>query len=1014
MSKAIIDVKRDATITRHNHQFNRARLVGREIKTNQRPDLFAATPPLESLRMIFSICASHQDDKDPYRILSSDIKRAYFFAKAKRLIFIEIPAEDRVPGDENKIGRLNLSLYGTRDAAMNWQDEFISTLVANGFLKGKASPCNFFHPQRNLCVIVHGDDFTSTGPKKQLMWFKELLDKAYECKHHWLGPDDSEERSIRVLNRVICWAKDSITYEADARHVEVVLNQLQLNEAKSVTSPGTREEQTKANETTSDEMKPDESSRYRMLVARLNYLSSDRPDIQYAVKEASKHMSKPHIHHWGLLKRIGKYLIDAPRVIQKFKWQGVMNVVSGHSDSDWAGDRQTRKSTSGGVCRIGPHVIKTWSSTQQMIALSSAEAELYALLKCACQTLGIMNLALDFGIRLQATVHTDASAALAISQRQGLGKLRHIDVHWLWLQERIKNGDIAASKVKGTENPADLMTKHLSGPEINQYLVDMDFEKTEGRADKSLTLNNVAHDNGADYWTTDSQCVIVHHQTARRNLCDPFQCAGAPRLGTLTSTRVTHGMYDDGTEFTHQDNWTCKSTKRLDMGKWWTGRTVFVPKMTEHNPGKTKSVEFIDKPQYIGSVSSPSMHHDSFWASRDLCARACAAASPKPGRYPLPSTSDPLNVSQVSVTQYLSCQAGNTTIIDKPHDKTSDPTGAAAAPSTVLPGSCEGLARGAEGSRGIGDGSFSAAAVPSAIPPGLHEAPARGTGEPGPNPTRLPNTTNIDDERVVKTSQSKFQGNTDNGVMLEQEKLSKVWIDVSNSPLRHSYHDSSIINNADRTDNVSYDNYRKGRKYVQVERLGINKAVGGLLPTNHGSTIEIAAHYSDISATDSVSDNHGDVIIKHRTVCVIRPFNVPLHEGQMCRPGKPPHLSIPPGKGSCVFAERSCAIPKTGGCSFVTKDNLDNFANDDFEHKKTGGGSSNGDPRPSWLGEILSRNPPTTAADDCHDMIIKEHTSQSRCPAVHPRPPRIFKSVSDAHESNRSESPVILTSCRHE
>lgn len=78
------------------------------------------------------------------------------------------------------------------------------------------------------------------------MWFKDLLDKAYECKHHWLGFDDNEEHSIRVLNGVICWSQDRITYEADARHVEAVLAQLQLNEAKAVTSPGTREDQTKA------------------------------------------------------------------------------------------------------------------------------------------------------------------------------------------------------------------------------------------------------------------------------------------------------------------------------------------------------------------------------------------------------------------------------------------------------------------------------------------------------------------------------------------------------------------------------------------------------------------------------------------------------------------------------------------------------------------------------------------------------------------------------------------------
>ena len=90
-------------------------------------------------------------------------------------------------------------------------------------------------------------------------------------------------------------------------------------------------------------------------------------------------------------------------------------------------------------------MIQCWFSTQQMIAFSSAEVELYAFLKCACQTIGIVNLAKDFGMMFNATVHIDANAALAISQRQGLGKLPHIDAHWLWIQDSIKSGTITAN-----------------------------------------------------------------------------------------------------------------------------------------------------------------------------------------------------------------------------------------------------------------------------------------------------------------------------------------------------------------------------------------------------------------------------------------------------------------------------------------------------------------------------------------------------------------------------------------
>ena len=96
---------------------------------------------------------------------------------------------------------------------------------------------------------------------------------------------------------------------------------------------------------------------------------------------------------------------------------------------------------------MGWHVIKTWSSTQATVAMSSAEAELYSLTKGAAATLGFMAAMRDFGHDLDAMLHTDASATLGIVQRQGLGKLRHIRVQYFCVQERVKKGDFGVCKV---------------------------------------------------------------------------------------------------------------------------------------------------------------------------------------------------------------------------------------------------------------------------------------------------------------------------------------------------------------------------------------------------------------------------------------------------------------------------------------------------------------------------------------------------------------------------------------
>ena len=121
----------------HNPNY-RARLVGREIKMDNRLDLFAGTPPLESLRMVTSICASNQSGSNPFRIMTVDVKRAYFYATADRPVSVKLPPEDYVEG---MCGRLNKAMYGTRGAASNWEQTYRDNLEKAGFAAGGSTPC---------------------------------------------------------------------------------------------------------------------------------------------------------------------------------------------------------------------------------------------------------------------------------------------------------------------------------------------------------------------------------------------------------------------------------------------------------------------------------------------------------------------------------------------------------------------------------------------------------------------------------------------------------------------------------------------------------------------------------------------------------------------------------------------------------------------------------------------------------------------------------------------------------
>ena len=205
--------------------------------------------------------------------------------------------------------------------------------------------------------------------------------------------------------------------------------------------------------------------------------------------------------------------------------------------------------------------------------MSSAEAELFSLTKGASMSLGLISVARDLGLQLSATVHSDASAALAIAQRQGLGKLRHLKVQYLWIQERVKSGDFGVKKVAGKDNPADLLTKHLPYTEMAKHVESLSFELSITRAGIAPRLHG-----SEDQWEyKEDGKLVMHHVRPRQCLFTPIRVKGAPPARSLTGTRITTGRYcDTGEVFTRRDNWSARSTAHHDMRRPWVGKTAFL------------------------------------------------------------------------------------------------------------------------------------------------------------------------------------------------------------------------------------------------------------------------------------------------------------------------------------------------------------------------------------------------------------------------------------------------------
>lgn len=219
-----------------------------------------------------------------------------------------------------------------------------------------------------------------------------------------------------------------------------------------------------------DALDTDEAATFRSCTGRALYYDQDRVETHYAVKECARGMSKLTVGGWMRLKKLGRYYAGHPRQVWRYKYQKLPKKHTSKGDSDWAGDKESRKSTSSGMELFGAHLLDSWGFQQQVVALSSGEAELYAMCAAAARGIETLSLLADCGTTATVDVGSDSTAARGIASRIGVGKLKHVQIRFLWIQQEVRERRITIYKENTDTNTADLNTKHLSGDRITRLL----------------------------------------------------------------------------------------------------------------------------------------------------------------------------------------------------------------------------------------------------------------------------------------------------------------------------------------------------------------------------------------------------------------------------------------------------------------------------------------------------------------------------------------------------------------
>lgn len=202
---------------------------------------------------------------------------------------------------------------------------------------------------------------------------------------------------------------------------------------------------------------------FKQIVGSLMYLTATRPDIMYAVSLISRYMENPTEVHLLAAKRIFRYLKGTADLGILYK-KGANSSLIGFSDSDYAGDLDDRKSTSGFVFMMGSGAISWSSKKQQIVTLSTTEAEFVAAASSSCQAIWLQRLLEVLHNQQQGPtlIHCDNVSAIKLSKNPVMhGKSKHIDVRYHFLRDLCKDGIIDLVFCKSEEQTADILTKPL-------------------------------------------------------------------------------------------------------------------------------------------------------------------------------------------------------------------------------------------------------------------------------------------------------------------------------------------------------------------------------------------------------------------------------------------------------------------------------------------------------------------------------------------------------------------------
>lgn len=412
-------------------------------------EVFAPVARLDTVRVILSLAA-----RNGWTVYQLDVKSAFLHGELNEEVFITQPPGYEQKGHEHKVYKLKKALYGLKQAPRAWYSRIESYFMKEGFEKCPHEHTLFVKRMdggKMLIVCLYVDDLIFTGNDESM--FRKF-------KHSMMTEFDMTDlgRMSYFLGLEVLQRSEGI-YVSQRKYAQEVLERFNMSQCNAVHNPIVPGVKIMKDEGGVEV----DSTLYKRIVGSLMYLTATRPDMMYVISLISRFMERPTELHLNAAKRVLRYLKGTVS-FGLFYRKGGKEELIGYTDSDYAGDQDDRKSTSGYVFMLSSGAVSWSSKKQPVVTLSTTEAEFIAAASSACQAVWLRRILQQLNLepRKSTTIYCDNSSTIKLSKNPVMhGRSKHIDVRFHFLRELTKDEVVGLVQCSSQEQVADIMTKPL-------------------------------------------------------------------------------------------------------------------------------------------------------------------------------------------------------------------------------------------------------------------------------------------------------------------------------------------------------------------------------------------------------------------------------------------------------------------------------------------------------------------------------------------------------------------------